>query len=404
MPSRGPVGADEPLPPHLDPRGRHRGNHGWTHNLGPVVRGVCAVLSVFLLVAAGYAWWNFRALNNGLHRLAIQPRNGQVSHNDIDGTDQNILVVGNDDRSDLSLKEARQLHVGLDGGSLNTDTMMIIHVPANGAAAQIISLPRDSYVHIPGFGMNKLNAAYVDGYNAVKHGASLDARRTAGADKLIQTVSNLTGLTIDHYIQVSLIGFVKISDAVGGVTINLCRAVNDSAAANRAAGMQGGGSGFKMSAGKHTIKGVQALEFVRQRHFLPNGDLDRTARQRYFLTQAFKKVESAGTLLNPGKLNSLVHAIDQSIYVDDGLNLTDLAQQMSKLDPSNIVGKAIPFVRYDDNTPVGSVEIVNPAKVKRFVDDVIHSQPKSTSGSSSGSTATTHAHRHKKKAPKACIN
>lgn len=389
-----------PLPPHLDPRGRHRGNHGSRFHTFRLVGGtVIALVSVFCLLLAGYAWYNFRTLNNGLHRLDLTPDAESTQTNDVDGTDQNILVVGNDDRSNLSLKEARDLHVGLDGGSLATDTMMVIHIPADGSKAQIISLPRDSYVKIPGHGMNKLNAAYVDGYNSLNRNATSDDRRAAGAKLLIRTVSDLTGLTIDHFVQVSLVGFVRISDAVGGVTINLCHAVDDSAAANQAAGMDGNGSGFKMSAGVHKISGVTALEFVRQRHFLKNGDLDRAARQRYFLTQAFRKIASAGTLLNFGRLHNLVNAIDQAIYVDKGLNLIDLAQQVSQLDPENIKGESIPFERYWDTSPVGSVEVVNPARVKKFVDRLFHPDEYPSS-----SPSATHHHKKHHKTQQKCIN
>lgn len=403
MPPRAPrpdtVDPNAPLPPHLDPRGRHRGQHGSrVHAYRLIGRSMGALLSAFLLLLAGYAWWNFRSLNQGLHRLAVIPADQQTSGNDVDGTDQNILVVGNDDRSNLSLKEARALHVGLDGGSLATDTMMVVHIPADGSKAQIVSLPRDAYVNIPGHGMNKLNAAYVDGYNSLGQGSSADARRTAGAKLLIETISNLTGLTIDHFVQVSLIGFVQISDAVGGVTINLCHSVDDSVAANRAAGMDGNGSGFKMSAGVHKISGVTALEFVRQRHFLVNGDLDRAARQRYFLTQAFRKIASAGTLLDPGRLSSLVHAIDQAIYVDQGLDLTKLALQVNSLDPNNIKGTLIPFDGYNDNSPVGSVEIVHPAQVQKFIDKLFHPDKYP-------SAPVKHHHHKKPKQPaKSCIN
>jgi LCP family protein required for cell wall assembly len=409
MPSGPLVDPNAPLPAHLDPRGRHRSGGSGLHAFRLVGRTLGVLISVSLLLLAGFAWWNFQSLNKGLHRLHIATRDGQTSHNDIDGKDQNILLVGNDDRSNLTPKEVHQLHVGYDGGSLNTDTMMIVHVPADGSKAQIISLPRDAYVRIPGYGMNKLNSAYVDGYNSLRQGASLDARRTAGADLLIRTISDLTGLTIDHFVQVSLIGFVKISDAVGGVTINLCHAVDDSAAANAAAGFDGGGSGFKMSAGKHTIRGVQALEFVRQRHFLDNGDIDRNARQRYFLTESFRKVASAGTLLNFGRLSSLVHAVEDAIYVDDGLNIMDLAQQVSQLDPNNIVSKGIPFEGFDNNSPVGSVEVINPARVKRFVDRLVHPENNPTASNAASSSASSSAsggkHKHKAHKPaRKCIN
>src|SRR3954452_20970782 len=173
MASRPAVDPNAPLPSHLDPRGRHRGRHEpRLHAYRLVGRSLGALLSIFLLLLAGYAWYNFRTLNNGLHRLNLTPADEQTQSRDVDGTDQNILVVGNDDRSNLSLKEARDLHVGLDGGSLATDTMMVIHIPANGDKAQILSLPRDAYVNIPGYGMNKLNAAYVDGFNSLNQGAS----------------------------------------------------------------------------------------------------------------------------------------------------------------------------------------------------------------------------------------
>jgi anionic cell wall polymer biosynthesis LytR-Cps2A-Psr (LCP) family protein len=178
-------------------------------------------------------------------------------------------------------------------------------------------------------------------------------------------------------------------------------------AANVAGGFGTSGSGFKMSAGKHTIKGVQALEFVRQRHFLTNGDIDRNARQRYFLTQAFRKIASAGTLFNLGRLGSLVKAIDQAIYVDQDLDVTKLAKQVSSLDPDNIVGRGIPFERFG-TVDVGSVEIINPARVKRFVARLIN--PPDTSKSSSPATSTptsgaTGGHKHKANKPaRKCIN
>ena len=88
---------------------------------------------------------------------------------------QNLLIIGNDDRSGMTTAEVRELKVGRDGGSLNTDTMMIVHVPADGSRATLISLPRDSYVNIPGYGMNKINAAYAFGYNDTK--GDLDQKR-----------------------------------------------------------------------------------------------------------------------------------------------------------------------------------------------------------------------------------
>jgi LCP family protein required for cell wall assembly len=333
-------------------------------------RVIATLLSLTILLASGYAWANYRKLDNGLRRLSIatgpQPSSATGgADTDIDGKDQNLLVIGNDDRSTMTDKEIHQLKTGRDGGSLATDTMIIVHVPADGSKATLISLPRDSYVKIPGYGTDKLNSAYASAYAAAK--GSTDVKRAAGANLLIRTITNLTGLTIDHFLQVDLIGFYRISNALGGVTVNLCHAVDDPDYSH-----------LVMSAGRHTIQGVQALEFVRQRHGLTNGDIDRTARQRYFLTAAFRKVASAGTLLNSRKLANLVSAVDKSVYVDRTFSLANLIKQMSNLRANNIVGNSIPYEGYA-TVDVGSVVIVNPAKVKVFVNKLIHAGPPSTS-------------------------
>ena len=339
--------------------GRHR-HHvvpapgQWLSGARWAVRVVATVVSVALLLGFGYGWYNYRNLNNNLRRLQIATK---PLHHDIDGAAQNVLVVGNDDRSNMTDAEAAALHTGKDGGSLATDTMMIVHVPANGAQATLISLPRDSYVAIPGYGMNKLNSAYADAYT--NSSGSADQKRAAGASLLVQTVENLTGLSIDHFVEVNLLGFYRISNAIGGVTVNLCNAVNDRY------------SGLHLSAGPHIIQGLTALEFVRQRHGLPNGDIDRTARQRYFLTAAFRKIASAGILLNPSRLSSLIQAVDSSLYVDSNFDILSFAKQVSGLKADNIRGQAIPFVRYDTVNGIGSVEIVDPAQVRQFVANLL---------------------------------
>jgi LCP family protein required for cell wall assembly len=331
--------------------------------LRPAGRVLGALLSASLLLLAAYEWHTFRSINDKVTRFELSnvgqaPRNAALPSN----TDMNILLVGNDDRTNMTDAEVRELKVGRDGGSLNTDTMMVVHVPADGSKATLISLPRDSYVAIPGHGKNKLNAAYAFGYNHTS--GSTYAKRRAGADLLVETVSNLTGLTIDHYIQVSLMGFYDIADAIGGVPINLCEAVDDTHAYNVSQGGSGG-SGFKMSAGQHTLNALQSLEFVRQRYNFPNGlgDLDRVKRQQYFLTAAFRRVASVGFLFKLAKLGG---ALERNVFMDQHLDLIDLAHQMEDLSANNIVGRTIPFDMFQDvdiNGLTQNVEIVNPADV-----------------------------------------
>jgi LCP family protein required for cell wall assembly len=405
MPSR-PIAADPhaPLPPHLDPRGRHRGHGSGLAGYRLLGRTLGVILSVGLLLLAGYYWYTFRSINNNVTRLHVQVGAHPSGKDDIDGSDQNILLVGNDDRTNMTNAEVKELKVGRDGGSKATDTMMIVHVPADGSKATLISLPRDSYVKIPGYSMNKLNAAYVLGYNDAS--GTANDRRAAGADLLIRTITELTGLTINHYVQVSLMGFYDISNAIGGIPVNLCHDVDDTFAYNRSIGSDGG-SGFKMSAGHHKLNGLQSLEFVRQRHNLPNGDLDRVRRQQYFLTAAFRKVASVGILFKIAKLG---HALERNVYLDPKLDLIELAHQMENLQADNIVGKTIPFDGFAD-TNVGSVEVVHPAKVQKFVKRVIEgptasatpstsaSKTKSTSGSTPATASSSH-----KPIDKKCIN
>ncbi|GAB2469721.1 LCP family protein [Jatrophihabitans fulvus] len=359
------------LPPHLDPRGRHRGGTVAERAaaLKPVGRILGSILSIVLLVLAGYTWYSFRDLDNGISRLqgiqtGRQKDAAQKTEKDIDGTDQNILVVGNDDRSNMTDAEVRELKVGRDGGSLATDTMMIVHIPADGSRATLISLPRDAEVEVPGHGMNKLNAPYALGYTETQ--GSVDAKRTAGANLLLQTVRNLTGLTFDHYVQVDLLGFYRISKAIGGIPVTMCHAVNDTVAYNLAHG-EDGGSGLVLPKGRSTISGVKALEFVRQRHNLPRGDQDRVKRQQYFLTATFRQITAGSSLLF--KIRELGDALKRSIYFDGSLNLFDLAEQVQGLTADNIVGRTIPVNLQSGYT--------NPVQVKRFVENVIN-PPKRT--------------------------
>ncbi len=356
-------GPATPLPPELDSRGSERrakhgqgadpltARHDVKHGIGIGLRIVVAVAAVGVLVVSGWAWVTYHNFKSDIRRVNAVGGAGKPGH-DVDGKDQNILVVGNDDRDTATDAELRQLGTTRDGGSYNTDTMMLMHLPANGQKATVISFPRDSYVAIPGHGMNKLNSAYVDGI--VDH----NGNKTAGAQLLVQTIENLTGLTVDHFVQVDLLGFYRISNSIGGVQVNLCAAQNEA------------NSGINLPKGVSTIKGKQALAFVRQRYGLPNGDLDRIKRQQYFLSAAFRKISSAGVLLNPFKLESLLKAVSSSLQMDNSLDPLTLAQQFQDLTAGNLVFKTIPTHGTQDND-AGNVVVVDPAEVKQFARQVV---------------------------------
>ncbi|MEO6886038.1 MAG: LCP family protein [Jatrophihabitantaceae bacterium] len=331
------------------------------------LRIAVAAVSFLVLIGSGLAWATFQNFTNSVpHGSPVPPlAKGQT---DIDGADQNILLVGNDSRAGASPAELKALSTGNDGGSVNTDTMMVLHVPANGSKPTVVSFPRDAWVDIPGNGKGKMNAAYGDGYAAAKAAHKSEPQaQSAGLLMTIKTIDALTGLHIDHYMQVNLLGFYRISNAIGGVTVCLNAAQNPKTDSDQ---FGSGYSGINLPKGLSVIKGTQALAFVRQRHGLPNGDLDRIRRQQYFLSSAFHKITSAGLLLNPFKLHDLLDAVGSSLLTDPSLDLLSLARQFEVMASGSITFQTIPNLGpqmiYPDGVPTAIVQ-VDTAAIPGFI-------------------------------------
>jgi LCP family protein required for cell wall assembly len=345
------AGGDRQLPARLDPRagrpgsGRARSRYpsdDATGTDGPAprrrsgraataARAVAGALSVLLLAGSGWGWYLGQVAEATVNRTDAIPSDG----NDGNGEAMNLLLVGNDSRANLSDEQLSDLNAGADSG-INTDTMILVHIPSDGSRASFVSFPRDSYVAIPGYGMDKLNAAYAYGYAETPKSASDKERQAGGARLLVQTISGLTGLQIDHYAEVDLLGFFNLSSVVGGVEVNLCKAVNDSQ-----------WSGAVFPAGVQTISGADALEFVRQRHGLPRGDFDRIVRQQVFIAGVLRKMLSDEVLLDLGKQRELTAAASQSLTVDQGLDLFQLAERMQSVTAGSIEFQTIPNVGTD---------------------------------------------------------
>jgi LCP family protein required for cell wall assembly len=379
-------------------------------NSGKVLVALAAVVA---LAATGVSWAELQKAENGVTTdNVIDP--GGSSDNDekhSDGADD-ILLVGLDSRTDvqgnaLPANVLDSLDAGGDQGEVDTDTMILLHIPDNGGPAMGISIPRDSWVDIPGYQPNKINASYADAKatsaKQLKAKGDTDAADVerqssqAGAKELITVIQNLTGTHIDHYAEVNLYGFDQISQAVGGVPVCLNHAVHDDK------------SGANFQAGYFTVEGVQALQFVRQRHNIPGGstDLQREARQQAFLASMAHKVLSAGTLTSPTELNNLIGAIQQSIIIDSGWNLIDFAGQMAGMSSGSLKFQTIPTVNID-YWPYGhgpgkpNAVQVNPAQVAAFIKGVTGggstpppsnvgstSNPSSANAPSTGNSATT---------------
>ena len=298
-----------------------------------------AALSFAFLIGSGLAWASFKNFTSDVPHGAPVPALA-AGQQDPDGNAENVLLVGNDSRAGATKAELKALHDGGGGGGVNTDTMIVLHIPHDGSAPTLVSIPRDSWVSIPGYGKGKINSAYGDAYTTAKDDhRSEQAAQSAGLIETIKTIEALTGLHIDHYAQVNLFGFYRISNAIGGVTVCLNAAQN---ATTDSDAYGHGYSGIDLPKGVSVIEGKQALAFVRQRHGLPHGDLDRIRRQQYFLASALHKITSSGVLLNPFKLHDLLKAVGSSLLTDPSLNLLDLARQMESVAQGKIKYLTIP--------------------------------------------------------------
>jgi LCP family protein required for cell wall assembly len=206
----------------------------------------------------------------------------------------NWLIVGSDSRDGLSKEQRKTYHTG-GGVGKRTDSMMLLHIGDH--ETTLVSLPRDSYLPIPGHGSNKLNAAFAFG----------------GPRLLAQTVERSSGLRIDHYAEIGFGGFVGMVDAVGGVRMCIKAPVRDKKA------------GLDLKAGCQRLNGAQALGYVRSRHAFAGGDLDRVKHQREFLAALVHKTTSPGVLANPLRIMPFAQQASEDVTVAGGDHLWDLA-------------------------------------------------------------------------------
>jgi LCP family protein required for cell wall assembly len=214
------------------------------------------------------------------------------------GVGTNWLIAGSDTRQGLTRQQELQYSTGqLDAtGYGRSDTIMILHIPAGGGRPVLVSIPRDSYMNIPGHGMNKINAAYAFG----------------GPALLAQTIQTDTGLHINHYMNIGFGGFVNVVNAVGGVRMCLPAPIHDQA------------SGLNLNAGCQVLNGGQALAWVRDRHSFATSDLQREQDQRIFLAALLKKMTSTGVILNPFASLPAASGVASNMTVDQATQLYQL--------------------------------------------------------------------------------
>jgi LCP family protein required for cell wall assembly len=340
---------------------------------GRIARSIAVVTASVVVVGTGVAWSKIRSFESGINHISAAALGGGGEDGAID-----VLLVGMDSRTDahgnpLSPEELASLRAG-DDVATNTDTIILIRIPNSGKSATAISIPRDSYVEAPGFGKTKVNGVF----GAVKleemkqlvevqgeDPATAEPKAVeAGREALIETVADLTGVTVDHYAEIGLLGFSLITDALGGVDVCLKNPVYEPL------------SGADFPAGWQKLDGPQALSFVRQRHDLPRGDLDRVTRQQAVMASLAHQVISSKTLSSPATLNRLEAAVQRSVVLSDGWDIMEFVDQLQKLAAGNIAFATIPVLREDGWSDDGmqSVVRVDAAAVQEWVGSLLKEQ------------------------------
>ena len=275
------------------------------------------VAALVLSVAGGALWFKNRiegsmqSLGDPFAALPTRPPEAVTPEGEPD-TDPptNILILGSDSR--ISAGDPSQWTYGAQ----RTDAIMLLHLPGDGKGAYVVSIPRDSWVPIPGAGTAKINAAFSYG----------------GPTLTIQTIEQLTGVRIDHFAVADFESFVDLTDAVGGVTLN-----------------------------GQVLNGEQALAYARERYNLPGGDFDRIKRQQAWARALASSAVASEARRDPTKVLGVVSAVSNAVAVDDGLSLPkmfDLAMELRGLKPRDVTFITVP-VTGTGWSPDGTQSIVN---------------------------------------------
>jgi LCP family protein required for cell wall assembly len=321
----------------------------------PLLRKSGGIVLVVLLLLGLGAFAAFRYYEGRVERVEVP---GLGDDEAVDGGAETFLIVGIDSREGLT--DAQLEAIGTEeteDDKVLTDTIILVFVPRDGSAARFVSFPRDSWVDIPGHGEAKINSAYHVGE---------EERPGRGPERLVATIRELSGLAVDHYVEVGFSAFLDVTAAVGGVEVNLCEAVQES------------DSGIDLPAGRQRISGPDALAFVRQRQGLPGQDLGRIERQQYFLGAMTREILSAGTLLRPDRVKRLLDAVTDSLTIDEDLGsreLFGLAQRLRGLEAGAVEFQTVPITSGDATREGQSVVLLDEDALPDFFAEVAGERP-----------------------------
>ncbi len=270
---------------------------------------VSAASLLLLLVTACGAWWLTDRYAGNVDRIGdvfadipenSRPAPASPTVEGVDGDPVTFLLMGSDSRAGTPEGHAP---------GARSDAIMIVRIAADRQHAQLISIPRDSWVDIPGYGMNKINASYAFG----------------GPPLLIQTVEQLTGVRIDHFAAIDFDGLAEVTDALGGVEVVVAETTTN--------------GGHTFEAGPNQLTGEDVRWYLGQRYGLPGGDFDRVKRQQQFLKAVMGKLISSETFGDLGRLDASLRAVGDSVAVDNGFGnaaMLSLAYSLRNLEQDQV--------------------------------------------------------------------
>ncbi|MEV7521006.1 LCP family protein [Streptomyces sp. NPDC091371] len=311
------------------PSRRRTGDRGAPPRKRRVLRIVLLVVAVLILGAAGAGWWAYSHLNGNIDSVDLDKAIGDNRPPKVVAGAQNILVLGSDSRAGAN--------GDLDHGDVSgarSDTAMLVHIPEGRAKATAVSIPRDTLITRP-----ECKGANGKTVPAAKRVMFNSVYSLAGPACVVKTVEEMSGIRVDHFVEVDFAGFKGLVDALGGVTVTLDKP------------MTGAKGGLKLDAGEHRLNGTDSLKFVRTRYGYGDGsDLGRIGLQQQFMMAMLTEIKKQDAFGNPARLYTLADAGTKSLTTDSELAslsaLADFAQSMKGVDPATMETIMLP-VAYD---------------------------------------------------------
>ncbi|MFD5462273.1 LCP family protein [Kitasatospora sp. NPDC127059] len=293
-----------------------------------VLRWSACAVAALVVAGGGAGAYAYLKLNGNIKSVDIDSRLGDARPPAATDGSFNILVLGSDSR----VGENGDLAGGDTGDSARSDTAMVVHISQDHSRASVVSIPRDTLVDRP-----QCTDAGGKAVPAAKRAMYNSAFESGGAACAVKTTEQLTGLRMDHYLQVDFAGFARVVDAIGGATVDTTVAIHDK------------DSGLDLPAGQHHLDGQQALAFVRTRHGVGDGsDLGRIELQKQMVKSLLQQAGGIGLFSNPVKLWSIGDTMTKSITTDSALgsvnSLVGLVQELKGIGPDQLTMVTLPVV------------------------------------------------------------